>query len=243
MQCLRFFNNEMFYTDRELDFIMNALCMCNPTDRRDFFEECLRRRRRERMLWDVTPVAKVFTGKSKWDLLRSLALVRLVKDQLGINFAWARNEKFKLDRIKTKAEFAMLDVQEKMNDLLSMFPQIKPDEIRKALADNNHDRTATAEVLVRKSMEIRKRENARLRRMQNKGWYSCLACTLVNKASLEMCAACGTPRGNAVIIRDEKDTKIVKNTLTQVRYLSFISGIKSSLFFLLNYNLKMCNRF
>ena len=109
MQCLRFFNNEMFYTPEELALVMNALCMCNPDDRRDFFEECLRRRRRERMLWEVTPVAKVFTTENKWDLLRSQALVRLAKDQLRINFTWARKEKFALNSKKLQAEKAIAD--------------------------------------------------------------------------------------------------------------------------------------
>ena len=210
MQCLRFFNNEMFYTDREVDLIMNALCMCTPTDRRDFFEECLRRRRRERMLWDVTPVAKVFTATSKWDLLRSLALVRLVKDQLRINFVWARNEKFKLDRIVTKAEFAQIDVESKVRSLIEMFPQLGTSLIRKTLTESKNDRTAAAEILFRKSTELRKKETARQRRMQKSGWWACEMCTLVNKATLEICSACGSPIGNALIIQEEGATKVVE---------------------------------
>ena len=209
MQCLRFFNNEMFYTDREVELIMNALCMCTPTDRRDFFEECLRRRRRERMLWDVTPVAKVFTATSKWDLLRSLALVRLVKDQLRINFVWARNEKFKLDRIVTKAEFAQIDVESKVGSLIEMFPQLGTSLIRNTLAKCKNDRTAAAEILFRKSTELREKEKARQRRMQKSGWWACEMCTLVNKATLEICSACGSPIGNALIIQEEGAAQVV----------------------------------
>jgi len=167
----------------------------------------------ERMLWDVTPVAKVFTSSKKWDLLRSLALVRLVKDQLRINFVWARNEKFKLDRILTKAEFAQIDIDSKVRSLTDMFPQLDAGEIRTLLAENNNDRTATADILFRKSAQLRKKQQAAQRRINANAWWACLVCTLVNKGTDEMCTACGSPIGNALIIQDKanaKDIQVVK---------------------------------
>ena len=51
MQCFRFFNNEMFYNGHELELLVSSsLALAPLAERREFFEDCLRRRRRSRHL-------------------------------------------------------------------------------------------------------------------------------------------------------------------------------------------------
>ena len=51
MQCFRFFNNEMFYNGHELELLVSSsLALAPLAARREFFEDCLRRRRRSRHL-------------------------------------------------------------------------------------------------------------------------------------------------------------------------------------------------
>jgi hypothetical protein len=76
MQCLRFFNSEMYYTPKEMELLLDALKMSSVADRLLFFEECLRLRRRERHLWGDTPLAKLFTDESEWHLLKAKAALQ-----------------------------------------------------------------------------------------------------------------------------------------------------------------------
>lgn len=76
IQCLRFFNCEMYFTDHELDLLMRGLDKCDVKQRLTFFSECLRLRKRERNLWADTPLAKVFTEKEDWHLLRARAKIQ-----------------------------------------------------------------------------------------------------------------------------------------------------------------------
>ena len=61
LACFRFLNCEFYFTERELRHLMGALSIAEIGRRQRFFEESLRRRRRERNLWGGTPLAKVFT--------------------------------------------------------------------------------------------------------------------------------------------------------------------------------------
>ena len=83
MQCLRFFNCEMYYTDPELLVLEHALARSSINDRLAFFLECLRLRRRERNLWGDTPLAKLFTPQEEWHLLRGRAKVEQVSDAIA----------------------------------------------------------------------------------------------------------------------------------------------------------------
>lgn len=72
-----------YYTDDELQLLLHALVDANVGDRAVFFAECLRLRRRERNLWEDTPLAKVFTERKEWHMLRARALVQQVKSALA----------------------------------------------------------------------------------------------------------------------------------------------------------------
>lgn len=71
--CLRFVNNDMFYSEDEISILLEALSKSSVSEREAFFEGCLRLRRRERNRWADTPLAKVLTEKASWHLLSARA--------------------------------------------------------------------------------------------------------------------------------------------------------------------------
>ncbi|GMF14309.1 unnamed protein product [Phytophthora lilii] len=82
VQCLRFFNNEMYYFPEELEMLLEGLATVPISLRHEFFECLLRLRRRERHLWGDTPLAKVFTAQSEWHLLTARARLQQFQQSL-----------------------------------------------------------------------------------------------------------------------------------------------------------------
>ncbi|KAG2527068.1 hypothetical protein JM18_003170 [Phytophthora kernoviae] len=82
IQCLRFFNNEMYYFPKELELLLHGLATVPISLRHEFFECLLRLRRRERHLWGDTPLAKVFTAQSEWHLLAARARLQQFQQSL-----------------------------------------------------------------------------------------------------------------------------------------------------------------
>eukprot|EP00662_Eupelagonemidae_sp_cell21_P008671 gene8671-11724_t len=60
MECVRFFDNEMFYTAPQLEALRPLLRGTDYRDRIGFFGGCLDRRRRQRLAWQDTPLARLF---------------------------------------------------------------------------------------------------------------------------------------------------------------------------------------
>eukprot|EP01062_Namystynia_karyoxenos_P081246 TRINITY_DN888_c0_g3_i1.p1 TRINITY_DN888_c0_g3~~TRINITY_DN888_c0_g3_i1.p1 ORF type:complete len:5328 (+),score=1998.63 TRINITY_DN888_c0_g3_i1:108-15986(+) len=60
MECVRFFDNEMFFTSAQLDALVGHLRSTDYRDRIGFFAGCLERRRRQRLAWQDTPLARAF---------------------------------------------------------------------------------------------------------------------------------------------------------------------------------------
>ncbi|KAL3658013.1 hypothetical protein V7S43_017055 [Phytophthora oleae] len=82
VQCLRYFNNEMYYFPNELELLLEGLATVPISQRHEFFECLLRLRRRERHLWGDTPLAKVFTAQSEWHLLTARARLQQFQQSL-----------------------------------------------------------------------------------------------------------------------------------------------------------------
>ena len=82
MQCLRFFDGQMYFDKDALDSLSRALMAAPLTQRRDFFDRSIMLRRRERTMWSDTPVAKLFTEESQWDELRPAALIEALRTKL-----------------------------------------------------------------------------------------------------------------------------------------------------------------
>jgi len=76
IQSLKFINCEMYYKDDELEILEKALSGAPLANRKEFFVECLRLRRRERNLWDDTPLAKIFTPQEEWHMIRAKAILQ-----------------------------------------------------------------------------------------------------------------------------------------------------------------------
>lgn len=79
LQCLRFFNSDMYYSDAEIDMLLEGLHGTSAEQRREFFSECLRLRQREKRLWGETPLAKVLTEREEWGELHARALIEQVR--------------------------------------------------------------------------------------------------------------------------------------------------------------------
>ncbi|KAI9918712.1 hypothetical protein PsorP6_012156 [Peronosclerospora sorghi] len=82
LQCLRFFNNEMYYFPHEIQVLLDGLANVPISLRHEFFQCLLRLRRRERHLWEDTPLAKVFTAQSEWHLLTARARLQQFQQSL-----------------------------------------------------------------------------------------------------------------------------------------------------------------
>jgi len=82
VQCFRFFNCEMYYSDKELSVLEFALKGSSLDNRLNFFLESLRLRRRERNLWGDTPLAKLFLPQEEWHLLRTKAVLEQIIEAL-----------------------------------------------------------------------------------------------------------------------------------------------------------------
>jgi hypothetical protein len=83
VQCLRFFNSEMYYTNPQVTSLAKALKLSPVNDRLEFFEETLRLRQRERNLWTDTPVAKIFTLEKDWHLMRARSALNRLNASLN----------------------------------------------------------------------------------------------------------------------------------------------------------------
>jgi hypothetical protein len=82
IQLFRFFNNEFYYTETELAYLMAGLESSSTKQRLAFFSETIRLRRRERHLWRDCPLARVFTDKADWHMLRVKALVQQLETSI-----------------------------------------------------------------------------------------------------------------------------------------------------------------
>merc|ERR1712196_179998 len=106
LQCLRFFHGEMFFTDKELSLVMQSLSAAPMQDRRLFFDECLRCRRRERKEWSDTPVARAFVEESEWDMLRPRAIIQQAKANVAATLSYVdkkQSEMAKLQEVSLRA--------------------------------------------------------------------------------------------------------------------------------------------
>ena len=78
----RFLNSDMFYSGKQLAVLEEVLAAMTPSDRLQFFTECLRVRRRSRNQWEDAPIAALFVAEADRPFLRQLALGKRVQQGL-----------------------------------------------------------------------------------------------------------------------------------------------------------------
>jgi Ca2+-binding EF-hand superfamily protein len=75
MQCWRFFDSDTEYGERQLNMLLRAL-QPNPCEQRaTYFDAVRNRRRRRRVAWQQTPLARLFVTPNEYHLLRVRAAV------------------------------------------------------------------------------------------------------------------------------------------------------------------------
>jgi len=87
LQCARFFNNDTTYSDKQVIGILKAMTKIPPKTRRAFFEEVMRGRRRSRVSWEGTNVAKVFSYPNEEVLLSLRAITLKIRNAISREYS------------------------------------------------------------------------------------------------------------------------------------------------------------
>jgi len=104
---------------------MRSLAAAPMQDRRLFFEESLRCRRRERKEWSDTPVARVFVAEAEWDTLRPKALVEQARANIIATLSYVAKKNKELAKLQEVSVAALAkgneeQVQENQNKILDL---------------------------------------------------------------------------------------------------------------------------
>lgn len=207
IQCLRFFNNEMYYFPTELQLLLEGLALVPISLRHEFFECILRLRRRERHLWGDTPLAKVFTHKDEWHLLSARARMQQFQqslkrkkklDQLAPSLRrFDENEDGLLpaeDVLKCFENFQLGFSSGELNEIIALIA----DESTSSTTGGIPIETVCAAFGLSKqdvAAALRREDEALARQLAiaatgNEPW-SCPVCTFVNETEATSCNACG----------------------------------------------------
>lgn len=193
--CLRFVNNEMFFSPEEVDTLLDALANVPVADRVAFFTETLRLRRRERNRWADTPLAKVLTERNAWHLLGARAKLeqfnaalqaRRSADLLGAFLRWDTDNDGKLNYGELQRCFESLQLGFAPRDLAEIIP----------LADPEHTGFVSEQQLralftVRDvSAQSDSMDDAADNNEDEPSVWQCRNCTFINPLSDRTCAVC-----------------------------------------------------
>lgn len=209
IQCLRFFNNEMYYFPAELRLLLEGLALVPISLRHEFFECMLRLRRRERHLWGDTPLAKVFTRKDEWHLLSARA--RMQQFQQSLKRKKRTQHLAPALRRFDENEDGRLTAEEILKCFESFqlgFSSGELNEIIALIADESTfvdaggipiETVCAAFGMSKQDMEAAlHRDDEALARQQaaavsGTDAWSCPVCTFVNEAGAAACGACSEP--------------------------------------------------
>ena len=78
--CFRYFNCDMFFTSVSLNYILRSLFRTTKFERRSFFKQVLSCRRRLTKKYNDAPVAKLFTLKDHYHMLKQRALAVTIRN-------------------------------------------------------------------------------------------------------------------------------------------------------------------
>ncbi|RHY32657.1 hypothetical protein DYB32_002374 [Aphanomyces invadans] len=204
LQSFRFFNNEMYYTPRQLTALLGGLSAVPLHRRHEFFQSTLRLRRRERQLWGDTPLAKAFTKEDEWHLLSARAKMEqfqrgIKAKKIGLVAAWHRFDINNHGRLSN-------------DELLRCFESFQlgfsPGDLNEiiGLLDGQHDGVTIAKLAhafdVDLLVEAKEVESAADRAMP----WLCAVCTFKNEGDVTSCSMCSEPRDHAKQVREVVQT-------------------------------------
>lgn len=206
IQCLRFFNNEMYFSPSELELLLEGLAEIPLSLRHEFFECCLRLRRRERHLWGDTPLAKVFTKKDEWHLLSARARMQQFQQSLKqkkrkVHLAPAlrrfdENEDGRLSAeevLKCFESFQLGYSSAELNEIISLIADVSAFEAKGGIP---METICAAFGISKQHMEEALERDAKLQQgglKEELTMWSCPVCTFANEGGAEVCGACNEP--------------------------------------------------
>jgi hypothetical protein len=208
VQCLRFVNNDMYFTPREIELLQTAFRSSPVSDRIRFFEDCLRLRRRERHLWGDTPLAQVFTEEGERHLLRVRTLLQQMKEAI--------RRAIKKRRIDPIAAFSRHDTDHDGSLSYTELQQVVSsiclgfsagdiaDVVR--FCDRNADGLVPFEDYLEMfdlTMDMVPEESVDGGTRRAERWQ-CTSCTYVNFASDKGCYVCGYGRDGHLLVPPKK---------------------------------------
>lgn len=207
IQCLRFFNNEMYFAPSELALLLEGLAEVPLTLRHEFFECCLRLRRRERHLWGDTPLAKVFTKQDEWHLLSARARMQQFQQSLkqkkrSVHLAVAlrrfdENDDGRLSAeeiLKCLESFQLGYASAELNEIISLIADVG---VFDASGGVPIETICAAFGISKRQMDDALAKDALKQQTELMGevlaTWSCPVCTFANDGSAMTCGACSEP--------------------------------------------------
>ncbi|KAJ0406964.1 hypothetical protein P43SY_005197 [Pythium insidiosum] len=220
IQCLRFFNNEMYYTPDELELLLTGLENVPITLRYEFFECLLRLRRRERHLWGDTPLAKAFTEKDEWHLLSARARMQQFQQSLqrkkGKNKLHLATALRRFDEncdghlsaeevLKCFESFQLGYSSGELSEIIGLIAEPKAFEVTSAEGKRgvSMETICAAFGITKEAMrDALRREDEALAAQSGQGGshWSCPVCTFRNDGAATACGACNEP--NPALMED-----------------------------------------
>eukprot|EP01029_Cantina_marsupialis_P025404 TRINITY_DN6726_c0_g3_i3.p1 TRINITY_DN6726_c0_g3~~TRINITY_DN6726_c0_g3_i3.p1 ORF type:complete len:891 (+),score=259.15 TRINITY_DN6726_c0_g3_i3:877-3549(+) len=194
LQCLRFFNCDMFYTPIQLQLLLEAMQGNSIEHRRLFFERSVRLRRRERHLWEDTPLAKLFTAESEWHMLP----IRARLEQVFRAMVHHKSDPISAFLKNDNDHDGILSPEECLQALMSLGLGFAPQEMRELVGTLDHGHIGCilfddycGDLKVGELQAILEAEQAKEQQasMFNERWR-CMRCTYLNETTATVCSIC-----------------------------------------------------
>eukprot|EP01060_Flectonema_neradi_P040006 TRINITY_DN8997_c1_g1_i1.p1 TRINITY_DN8997_c1_g1~~TRINITY_DN8997_c1_g1_i1.p1 ORF type:complete len:4144 (+),score=716.08 TRINITY_DN8997_c1_g1_i1:58-12489(+) len=190
--CVRFFNGEMYYTPEQLTQLENVLRSTPLQDRRNFFFEAVRLRRRQRGAFLDTPVAKLFTPQSEWHLIRTRGQIEYISQ--AMKHASQKGLDIK-EVYQTHCEPDGTITPEKLGRLIqTIVPGLSPGDIQNVVNTFEVEGTNLEKVFSTFSLPLDLQPTVQPQPMvedsNQGGFWACRNCTYLNPPLSTTCEMC-----------------------------------------------------
>eukprot|EP01059_Diplonema_ambulator_P000956 TRINITY_DN1073_c1_g4_i1.p1 TRINITY_DN1073_c1_g4~~TRINITY_DN1073_c1_g4_i1.p1 ORF type:complete len:4122 (+),score=1331.11 TRINITY_DN1073_c1_g4_i1:86-12451(+) len=188
--CVRFLNGEMYYTNDQLKVLDEALKMAPLGNRREFFFEAVRLRRRQKGMFSDTPVAKLFTPVEEWHLIRTRGQVEYIGQALKHASVKGVDVKAAFSRY---VEGGTVTPQHLRLLLTQLVPGVSPGDVQNVVNSFNLDKISYEAFLDVFSLPhdlAPTHKPAPDAAEQPKGYWQCRNCTFMNVPEAVQCEMC-----------------------------------------------------